>query len=41
MISIVCLIDYDNNNNHTDKAFDDSVTSVINQTYKEWDLKIV
>ena len=41
MISIVCLIDYDNNNNHTDKAFDDSVTSVINQTYKEWELKIV
>jgi len=40
MISIIALVD--NKNNHsTDKAFDDSITSVINQTYKEWELKIV
>ena len=39
MISIVALVD--SNNNSTDKAFDDSITSIINQTYKEWELKIV
>jgi hypothetical protein len=39
MISIVVLVD--SNNNTTDKAFDDSITSIINQTYKEWELKIV
>ena len=40
MISIVALVD-NKNNHHTDKAFDDSITSIINQTYKEWELKIV
>ena len=40
MISIVALIDNSNNNN-TEKEFDDSITSIINQTYKEWELKIV
>ena len=40
MISIVTLVDNKNNHN-TDKAFDDSITSIINQTYKEWELKIV
>ena len=39
MISIIALVD--SNNNSTDKAFDDSITSIINQTYKEWELKIV
>ena len=44
MISIVVLVDNNNSNNNnsnTDKAFDDSITSIINQTYKEWELKIV
>jgi len=40
MISIVALVD-NKNNHHTDKAFDDSITSIINQSYKEWELKIV
>jgi len=40
MISIIALVDNKNNHN-TDKAFDDSITSIINQTYKEWELKIV
>jgi len=43
MISIVALVDYNTttNTNNTDKSFDDSITSIINQTYKEWELKIV
>jgi hypothetical protein len=42
MISIISLVDYaTTNTNNIDKAFDDSITSIINQTYKEWELKIV
>ena len=43
MISIVALLDNTTikNDSITDKAFDDSITSIINQTYKEWELKIV
>lgn len=43
MISIIALLDNNDikNNDNTEKAFDDSITSVINQTYKEWELKIV
>ena len=43
MISIVALLDNNTikNDNNAEKAFDDSITSVINQTYKEWELKIV
>jgi len=40
MISIVALVDNKNNNN-TDADFNASITSIINQTYKEWELKIV
>ena len=40
MISIVALVDNKNNNN-TDAEFNASITSIINQTYKEWELKIV
>jgi hypothetical protein len=43
MISIIALLDNNDikNDDNTEKAFDDSITSVINQTYKEWELKIV
>ena len=40
MISIIALHD-NNNNNNVEKTVDDSITSVINQTYKDWELKIV
>ena len=40
MISIVALVD-NNSNNNVEKTVDDSITSVINQTYKDWELKIV
>uniref|UniRef100_A0A6C0EXQ2 Fucosyltransferase C-terminal domain-containing protein n=1 Tax=viral metagenome TaxID=1070528 RepID=A0A6C0EXQ2_9ZZZZ len=42
MISIIALIDNgDNTNNYTDKSFDDSITSIINQKHQDWELKIV
>ena len=43
MISIIALLDNNaiKNDDNAEKAFDDSITSVINQTYKEWELKIV
>ena len=48
MISIIALINNSDNgangkntNNYTEKSFDDSITSIINQTYQEWELKIV
>ena len=43
MISIVILLDNSaiKSDSNAEKAFDDSITSVINQTYKEWELKIV
>ena len=43
MISILALLDNTTikNDSITDKSFDDSITSIINQTYKEWELKIV
>ena len=44
MISIVALVDNNSNsnsNNNVEKTVDDSITSVINQTYKDWELKIV
>ena len=43
MISIVVLLDNYaiKSDDGAEKAFDDSITSIINQTYKEWELKIV
>ena len=42
MISIIALINNgDNTNNYTEKSIDDSITSIINQTYQVWELKIV
>lgn len=43
MISIVVLLDNHaiKSDDGAEKAFDDSITSIINQTYKEWELKIV
>ena len=43
MISIVALLDSNaiKSDDGAEKAFDDSITSIINQTYKEWELKIV
>ena len=45
MISIIALINNGDNsvitNNYTEKSIDDSITSIINQTYQEWELKIV
>jgi len=44
MISIIALVDNNNNNTTTAEKvidIDDSITSVINQSYKDWELKIV
>ena len=40
MISIIAVVD-NTNTNTAEKVIHDSITSVINQTYKDWELKIV